>query len=158
MKRYYANIENGEVLYSDYSDDLKGLLFEMGKRAIDFIFDKGKEECELFTLQIYDNEKHENVYYTTICNVHGSIETIAENADRQKITRSEQLAKDGKIEVDIGTFEIATVIPDCNAVDNLRYLGTVFNALYNNCKVSANVYEDNDGKLFATIKKPLMSR
>ena len=152
MKRYYANIENGEVLYSDYSDDLKGLLFEMGKRAIDFIFDKGKEECELFTLQIYDNEKHENVYYTTICNVHGSIETVAER------TRSERLAKDGKIEVDIGTFEIATVIPDCNAVDNLRYLGTVFNALYNNCKVSANVYEDNDGNLFAVIKKPPMSR
>ena len=78
MKRYYAKIENGKLLYSEYSDDLKGLLFEMGMRAVDFIFDKGKEECELFTLQIYDAEKHENAYYTTICNVHGSIETVAE--------------------------------------------------------------------------------
>ena len=82
MKRYYAKIENGKLLYSEYSDDLKGLLFEMGLRAVDFIIDKGKEDCELFTLQIYDAEKHENVYYTTICNVHGSIETVAERTDR----------------------------------------------------------------------------
>ena len=74
------------------------------------------------------------------------------------MTRSERLAKDGKIEVDIGTLEIATVIPDCNAVDDLRYLGTDFNALYNGCEVSANVYEDSNGKLFATIEKPLTSR
>ena len=83
MKRYYAQIENGKLLYSEYSDDLKGLLFEMGMRAIDFIFDKGKENCELFTLQIYDAEKHENAYYTTICNVHGSIETVAERTARK---------------------------------------------------------------------------
>ena len=74
------------------------------------------------------------------------------------MTRSARLAKDGKIEVDIGTFEIATIIPDCNAVENLRYIGTDFNALYNNCVVTADVYEDNDGKLFATIAKPLKSR
>ena len=83
MKRYYAKIENGKLLYSECSDDLKGLLFEMGMRAIDFMFDKGKEECELFTLQIYDAEKHENAYYTTICNVHGSIEAVAERTDRK---------------------------------------------------------------------------
>ena len=74
------------------------------------------------------------------------------------MTRSERLAKDGKIEVDIGTFEIATIIPDCNALDNLRYIGTDFEALYNKCEVSADVYEDSNGKLFAVIKKPLMSR
>ena len=74
------------------------------------------------------------------------------------MTRSERLAKDGKIEVDIGTFEIATVIPVCNAVDDLRYLGTDFNALYNKWEVFADVYEDSNGKLYATIKKPLMSR
>ena len=73
------------------------------------------------------------------------------------MTRSERLAKDGKIEIYVGTFEIATVIPDCNAVDNLRYLGTDFNALYNGCEVSADVYEDSGGKLFAIIEKPLMS-
>lgn len=78
MKRYYAKIENGLILYSAYSDNLKGLLFEMCKRALDCVIDKGKEECELFTLQIYDAVKHENVYYTTICNVHGSIETVRE--------------------------------------------------------------------------------
>lgn len=83
MKRYYAKIENGKLLYSEYSDDIKGLLFEMAKRAVDFIFDKGEEECELFTLQIYDSEKQENVYYTTICNVHGSIETVVEKAGRK---------------------------------------------------------------------------
>ena len=74
------------------------------------------------------------------------------------MTRSERLAKDGKIEVDIGTFEIATIIPDCNAVDNLRYLGTDFNALYNGCEVLSDVYEDNGSNLFAVIEKPLMSR
>ena len=74
------------------------------------------------------------------------------------MTRSERLARDGKISVDIGTFEIATVIPDCNAVDNLRYIGTDFNALYNSCEVSADVYEDSNGKLYATIERPLTSR
>lgn len=74
------------------------------------------------------------------------------------MTRSEQLANDGKIEIVIGTFEIATIIPDFNAVDNLRYIGTDFNAVYNNCKVSVNVYKDKDGNLFATIVRPLMSR
>lgn len=74
------------------------------------------------------------------------------------MTMSERLAKDGKIEVDIGAFEIATVIPDCNAVNNLRYIGTDFNALYNNCEVVTDVYEDSDGKLYAVIEKPLRSR
>ena len=74
------------------------------------------------------------------------------------MTRSERLAKDGKIEVDIGTLEIATVIPDCNAIDDLRYIITDFEALYNSCEVSADVYEDSNGKLFATIEKPLTSR
>ena len=74
------------------------------------------------------------------------------------MTRSERLAEGGKIEVDVGTFGIAAVIPDCNTFDNLRYLGTDFNALYNGCEVTADVYEDSNGKLFATIEKPLTSR
>lgn len=74
------------------------------------------------------------------------------------MTRSERLAREGKISVNVGNFEIATVIPDCNAVSNLRYIGTDFDALYNNCEVSADVYEDSNGKLFATIEKPPMSR
>ena len=74
------------------------------------------------------------------------------------MTRSEQLAREGKIDVDVGSFEIATVIPDCNAIDNLRYIVTDFDALYNNCVVTADVYEDSNGKLFAIIEKPLKSR
>lgn len=73
------------------------------------------------------------------------------------MTRSERLAKDGKISVKLGNFEIANVIPDCNAVDNLRYIGTAFGALYNNCEVNADIYEDSNGKLFAIIEKPLRS-
>ena len=83
MKRYFAKIKKRKIMYSDYSDDLKGLLFEMGMRAIDFIFDKGKENCELFTLQIYEAENHENAYYTAICNVQGAIETVAERTARK---------------------------------------------------------------------------
>ena len=74
------------------------------------------------------------------------------------MTRSERLAREGKISVDVGTLETATIIPDCNAVDSLRYLGTDFNALYNKCEVSADVYEDSNGKLYAIIEKPLRSR
>ena len=74
------------------------------------------------------------------------------------MTRSERLAIDGKISVNIGILGIASVIPDCNALENLRYIGTDFEALYNNCEVYADVYEDDNGKLFATIEKPLKSR
>lgn len=74
------------------------------------------------------------------------------------MTKSERLAREGKISVDVGNFEIATVIPDCNAVSKLRYIGTDFNALYNNCEVAADVYEDSDGNYFAVIEKPLTSR
>lgn len=74
------------------------------------------------------------------------------------MTMSECLARKGKIFVDIGTFEIATVIPDCNAIDNLRYIGTDFKTLYNGCDVSADVYEDSNGNLFAVIEKLLKSR
>ena len=74
------------------------------------------------------------------------------------MTRSERLAKDGKIEVNVGTLEIVTIIPDCNAVDSLRYIGTDFNALYNNCEVSADVYEDNDSNLFAVIESKVETK
>ena len=75
-----------------------------------------------------------------------------------KMTWSERLAREGKIVVDVCMHGIAKIIPDCNAVENLRYIGTDFEALYNNCEVSADVYEDDDGNLYATIEKPLRSR
>ena len=71
--------------------------------------------------------------------------------------RSERLAKEGKIEVNIGNFDIAKVITaeqmSANA-QNLRYIGTDYEALYNGSEVWANVYEDeNNGALFATIEQ-----
>jgi C4-dicarboxylate-specific signal transduction histidine kinase len=64
---------------------------------------------------------------------------------------------EGKIEVNIGNFAIAKVITaeqmSANA-QNLRYIGTDYEALYNGSEVWANVYEDeNNGELFATIEQ-----
>lgn len=69
------------------------------------------------------------------------------------MTRSERLAKEGKVEVYIGSFEVAKVIRDCNSMKNLRYIGTDFDTLYNGRSVSADVYENFEGDLFAVIKK-----
>ena len=71
--------------------------------------------------------------------------------------RSERLALEGKIEVNCGSFEIATVITGaelCRRASMLRYLCTDFEALFNGREVSADVYEDewNDGALFAVIE------
>lgn len=69
--------------------------------------------------------------------------------------RSERLAREGKIEVYIGSFEIAKVITDKQMsvrAQNLRYLGTDHDALYDGREVMANVYEDEQtDELFATI-------
>lgn len=69
--------------------------------------------------------------------------------------RSERLAKEGKIEVNIGNFAIAKVITanqmSANA-QNMRYIGTDYGALYNASEVWANVYEDDDGALYAVIE------
>lgn len=67
------------------------------------------------------------------------------------MTRSERLAKDGVVEVYVGSFEKASVIEHCNAVKNLRYIGTDFNCLYDGKEADADVYEDEDGKLYAVI-------
>lgn len=69
--------------------------------------------------------------------------------------RSERLAKEGKIEVNIGNFEIATIITAAQMSANaqiLRYIGTDYEALYNGGEVWANVYEDENNRLFATIE------
>ena len=69
------------------------------------------------------------------------------------MTRSERLAKEGKVSVYIGSCEIAKVIRSCNSVKNLRYIGTDFGALYNGRSVSADVYENFEGDLFAVINE-----
>lgn len=68
-----------------------------------------------------------------------------------KMTRSERLAKEGKISVYIGTVETATVIPNCNAVKNLRYVGTDYDAIFDGKDTCADVYEDTDGEFFAVL-------
>ena len=69
--------------------------------------------------------------------------------------RSERLAKEGKIEVYIGSFEVAKVITNeemSAQAQNLRYIGTDHEALFDGREVSANVYEDEQADaLFATI-------
>lgn len=69
------------------------------------------------------------------------------------MTRSERLAKEGIVEVYIGSLEKASVIKHCNAIKNLRYICTDFDCLYDGKNISANVYEDEDGKLYAVIDK-----
>lgn len=66
------------------------------------------------------------------------------------MTRSERLAKE---EVYIGSFKAAKVIRDRNSMKNLRYIGTDFDTLYKGRSVSADVYENFEGDLFAVIKK-----
>ena len=67
------------------------------------------------------------------------------------MTRSERLAKEGKVEVYIGSMEMASVIKHCNEKRNIRYIGTDFECLYDGNEVAADVYEDEDGKLYAVI-------
>ena len=67
------------------------------------------------------------------------------------MTRSERLAKEGKVGVYVGSFETATVIEHCNVKRNIRYIGTDFECLYDGKEVNADVYEDEDGELYAVI-------
>ena len=68
------------------------------------------------------------------------------------MTRSEKLAKENKVEVYVGSLEIAIVIPHCNAVENLRYIGTDDECLYDGKEVFADVYEEKTtGNLYAVI-------
>lgn len=67
------------------------------------------------------------------------------------MTRSERLAQLGKVTVDIGCFEDATVIKSCWERSDIRYIGTDFECLYDGREVSADVYESEDGELYAVI-------
>ena len=69
--------------------------------------------------------------------------------------RSERLAREGKVEVYIGSVEVAKVISNKEMSErarNLRYIGSDYDALYDGREVCANVYEDKQtGELYATI-------
>ena len=70
------------------------------------------------------------------------------------MTRSERLAKEGKIEAYIGNLVIAKVISSeelCRRADILDYICSDFDALYNGSEVACNVYEDLEGNYYATI-------
>ena len=70
------------------------------------------------------------------------------------MTRSERLAKEGKIEAYIGNFVIAKVITSTelsSRASELEYISSDFEARYNGKEVTANVYEDNNGSYFATL-------
>ena len=79
MARYLASIEFGNTqVFHEESDNLKSLLFELGKRAVDYVFDKSENSKEVAMFLIYDYEKRGNVYFSVFRNVKGSIQEIAE--------------------------------------------------------------------------------
>ena len=85
MARYLASIELGNTqIFHEESDDLKSLLFELGKRAVDYVFDKSKISKEVAVFSVYDYEKRDNVYFSVLHNVKGSIEDIAEKPLRSR--------------------------------------------------------------------------
>ena len=85
MARYLASIEVGNTqVFHEESDDLKSLLFELGKRAMDYLFDASEMSKEVATYSVYDYEKRDNVYFSVLHNVKGSIEEIAEKPLRSR--------------------------------------------------------------------------
>ena len=84
MARYLASIEFGNTqVFHEESDNLKSLLFELGKRAVDYVFDKSKMSKEVAMFLIYDYEKQDNIYFSVLHNVKGSIEEVAERTARK---------------------------------------------------------------------------
>lgn len=84
MARYLASIEFGNTqTFHEESDNLKSLLFELGKRAVDYIFDTSETSKEVAVFSVYDYEKRDNVYFSVLHNVKGSIEQVAERTARK---------------------------------------------------------------------------
>ena len=84
MARYLASIEFGNIqAFHEKSDNLESLLFELGKRAVDYVFDRSKISKEVATFSIYDVEKQDNVYFSVLHNVRGSIQDVAERTARK---------------------------------------------------------------------------
>ena len=84
MAKYLASIEFGNTqVFHEESDNLKSLLFELGKRAVDYVFDKSENGKEVAIFSIYDYDKLDNVYFSVLHNVKGSIEEVAERTTRK---------------------------------------------------------------------------
>lgn len=72
------------------------------------------------------------------------------------MTRSERLAREGKITVDVGELAIAKVVSESELArtPHLRYIGTDPAAMYDGREVSAAVYENDsayDLELYAVV-------
>ena len=79
MARYMASIEMGNTqVFHEESDNLNSLLFDLGKRTVKYLFDRSATSKEVAMYSIYDFEKLDNVYFSVLHNVRGSIEEIAE--------------------------------------------------------------------------------
>ena len=84
MARYLASIEVGNTqVFHEESDNLKSLLFELGKRAVDYVFDRSEMSKDVAMFSVYDYEKLDNVYFSVLHNVKGSIEEVAERTVRK---------------------------------------------------------------------------
>ena len=85
MARYLASIEFGNTqVFHEEGDNLKSLLFELGKRAVDYVFDKSEMSKEVAMFLVYDYEKQDNIYFSVLHNVKGSIQEIAEKPLRSR--------------------------------------------------------------------------
>ena len=79
MAKYLASIEFGNTqIFHEESDNLNSMLFELGKRAVDYLFDESETSKEVAVFSVYDFEKRDNVYFSVLHNVRGSIQEIAE--------------------------------------------------------------------------------
>lgn len=71
------------------------------------------------------------------------------------MTRSERLAKEGKVEAYIGNIVIAKVLTPNEFrfhASHIHYVCSDFEALYNGKEATVNIYEDiNNGEYFATL-------
>ena len=85
MAKYLASIEMGNTqVFHEEGDNLKSLLFELGKRAIDYVFDRSETSKEVAVFLVYDFEKLDNVYFSVLHNVKGSIQEVAEKPLRSR--------------------------------------------------------------------------
>ena len=85
MAKYLASIEMGNTqVFHEEGDNLKSLLFELGKRAIDYVFDRSETSKEVAVFSVYDFEKLDNVYFSVLHNVKGSIQEVAEKPLRSR--------------------------------------------------------------------------
>lgn len=65
------------------------------------------------------------------------------------MTRSERLALEGLISISIFSGATAIVIPHCN---DLYYIDSSSDELYNGRKVAVDLYEDFTGQLYGVIR------